>query len=148
MIFLGFIFDFKVPGDGGSQLDAKLDKPDVPHYFCEKKTDYFSLWLNLELLVPFVIDCWVDNMKLIYDNVTRTTRNNDGVDIQIPGFGHTTSVEYVDSSRLPISGYFNIMTDLLVSMGYRRGYNLRGAPYDFRKAPSLYLEKCKDHVFL
>lgn len=125
-----------MPGDGGSQIEAKLNKDDVPHYFCDRSTDFFSLWLNLELLVPFVIDCWVDNMKLIYDNVTRTTRNNDGVAIQIPGFGNTTSVEYVDSSRLPISGYFNIMADQLVKMGYQRGVDLRGAPYDFRKAPN------------
>lgn len=127
-----------VPGDGGSQLEASLEKSDVPHYFCDKSTEYFSLWLNLELLVPFVIDCWVDNMKLVYDNVTRTTRNNDGVRIQIPGFGNTSSVEYVDSSRLPISGYFNVMADQLVKMGYRRGVDLCGAPYDFRKAPSKY----------
>lgn len=26
-------------------------------------------------------------MKLTYDNVTRTTKNQDGVDIRIPGWG-------------------------------------------------------------
>lgn len=135
-----------MPGDGGSQLDAKLDKPDVPHYFCyQKTTDYFNLWLNLELLVPFVIDCWVDNMKLIYDNVSRTTHNNEGVDIQVPGFGDTNSVEYVDPSHLPISGYFNVLAEKLVEVGYKRNVSLRGAPYDFRKAPSKWrntLGKC------
>lgn len=53
-----------VPGDLGNQLEAKLDKPSVVHYICYKKTnDYFTLWLNLELLVPVAIDCWVDNMR-------------------------------------------------------------------------------------
>lgn len=49
-----------MPGDGGSQVDAKLDKPEVVHYICNKKTDdYFNTWLNLELLVPVAIDCLV-----------------------------------------------------------------------------------------
>nr|XP_015223448.1 PREDICTED: group XV phospholipase A2-like [Lepisosteus oculatus] len=53
-----------IPGDLGNQLEAKLDKPSVVHYVCYKKTeDYFTLWLNLELLVPFAIDCWIDNIR-------------------------------------------------------------------------------------
>lgn len=51
---------FSVPGDGGSRIDAKLNKPEVVHYICDKKTDkYDNIWLNLELLVPLVIDCLV-----------------------------------------------------------------------------------------
>lgn len=53
-----------VPGDLGNQLEAKLDKPKVVHYLCSKKTDsYFTLWLNLELLLPVIIDCWIDNIR-------------------------------------------------------------------------------------
>ncbi|GBL87797.1 Group XV phospholipase A2 [Araneus ventricosus] len=53
-----------VPGDGGSQLDAKLNKPSRVHRFCGKKTeDYFNLWLNPELLMPGILNCWVDNMR-------------------------------------------------------------------------------------
>jgi lysophospholipase-3 len=49
-----------VPGDGGSQVEAKLNKDKVVHYLCEKTTqDFFNIWLNMELLVPWVIDCWV-----------------------------------------------------------------------------------------
>lgn len=54
------LYLFSVPGDGGSRIDAKLNKPDVVHYLCDKKTnDYSNIWLNLELLVPYVIDCLV-----------------------------------------------------------------------------------------
>lgn len=50
-----------VPGDGGSRLQAKLDRRDVAHHYCERKSnDWFDLWLNLSLLVPFAIDCWVE----------------------------------------------------------------------------------------
>lgn len=56
-----------VPGDLGNQLEAKLDKPSVVHYICYKKTDsFFTLWLNLELLVPVAIDCWIDNIRYAF----------------------------------------------------------------------------------
>lgn len=49
-----------VPGDGGSQVEAKLNRSSVVHYICAKASDdYFNLWLNMELLVPVVIDCFV-----------------------------------------------------------------------------------------
>jgi lysophospholipase III len=128
-----------VPGDGGSQIEAKLDKPAVVHYVCSKKTDYwFSLWLNMELLVPIVIDCWVDNMKLYYDNVTRKTSNSPGVQIRIPGFGNSTTVEWIDPSKASPGNYFATIADTISSFGYERDVSLRGAPYDFRKAPSKY----------
>lgn len=57
---------FVVPGDLGNQLEAKLDKPSVVHYICYKKTQtFFTLWLNLELLVPVAIDCWIDNIRYV-----------------------------------------------------------------------------------
>ncbi|XP_046386151.1 phospholipase A2 group XV-like [Ischnura elegans] len=125
-----------VPGDGGSQLEAKLNKSSVVHYLCAKTTDdYFDLWLNLELLVPLVIDCWVDNMKLIYDEKTRTTSNSPGVDIRVPGFGNTSTVEWLDPSQASPSAYFKMIANELVGFGYERGTSIRGAPYDFRKGP-------------
>ncbi|KAK4015285.1 phospholipase A2 group XV [Daphnia magna] len=126
-----------VPGDGGSQIEGRLDKPTAVHYVCSKKTDYwFSLWLNMELLVPIVIDCWVDNMKLTYDNITRTTSNNLGVDIRIPDFGNSTSVEWIDPSKASAGNYFATIAESILKFGYERNVSLRGAPYDFRKAPN------------
>lgn len=63
-VFLFLFFFPAVPGDLGNQLEAKLDKPKVVHYLCSKRTDsYFTLWLNLELLLPVIIDCWIDNIR-------------------------------------------------------------------------------------
>ena len=54
-----------VPGDGGSQLFAKLNRSGVPHWYCYKDTqDFFNIWLNLEE-IAFSIDCFVENMMLV-----------------------------------------------------------------------------------
>ncbi len=118
-------------------MEARINKTSVVHYLCARTSDWYDLWLNIEQMVPEVIDCWADNMKLLYDNVTRTTRNNDGVEIRIPGFGNSSTVEYLDPSHLSLSIYFAKVADRLVKgLGYERGVNLHGAPYDFRKAAS------------
>lgn len=126
-----------IPGDGGSQLEAKLNKSAVVHYLCQKTTSsYFNIWLNLELLTPVIIDCWIDNVKLKYDNVTRKTSNMDGVDIRVTGFGNTESVEYLDPSHASSGYYFKDIGNALVNLGYVRNLSVRGAPFDFRKAPN------------
>ena len=93
----------------------------------------------MELLVPIVIDCWVDNMKLVYDNSTRKTSNIPGVEIRIPEFGNSTSVEWIDPSKASAGNYFATIAENIVKFGYERNVSLRGAPYDFRKAPSKFL---------
>lgn len=126
-------FNIIVPGDGGSQVEAKLNKPEVIHYICEKQTaDWFSIWLNLELLVPYVIDCWIDNIQLIYDNNTRTTHNSPGVETRIPGWGNPEVVEWLDPTHAGSGAYFKDIGNALVANGYVRNVSIRGAPYDFR----------------
>ncbi|KAF5269291.1 hypothetical protein FQR65_LT02592 [Abscondita terminalis] len=126
-----------IPGDGGSQLEAKLNKTNVVHYICEKtSTEYFNIWLNLELLAPIIIDCWIDNLKLTYDNVTRKTSNAEGVDIRVPGFGATDTVEWLDPSHASSGYYFKDIGNALVNVGHVRNKSIKGAPYDFRKAPN------------
>ncbi|OXU27331.1 hypothetical protein TSAR_007291 [Trichomalopsis sarcophagae] len=140
-----------VPGDGGSQVEASVNKTTVVHYLCEKvSSGFFNIWLNLELLVPIIIDCWIDNMKLLYNNETRKSRNPDGVDIRIPGWGDSFVVEYLDPSKASPGAYFKDIANMLVKdLGYIRNVSLRGAPYDFRKGPNEndeYFVKLKDLV--
>lgn len=75
-------------------------------------------------------------MRLEYDNVTRTTRSPPGVDIRIPGWGNASAVEYIDPSLSTFGVYFKNVGDVLVGTGLEREVSIRGAPYDFRKAPS------------
>lgn len=127
-----------VAGDGGNQLFAKLNRTVGPHYFCAQKTkDYFELWLNLESLSPYVIDCFIDNMRLMYDPVKRTTRNMDGVDVKTINFGLPDTLEYLDSSHIIGTTYYYYIVNALISkLAYSRGKEIRGAPYDWRKAPN------------
>lgn len=90
----------------------------------------------MELLVPLVIDCWIDNVRLYYDNVTRTTQNSPGVTTKIPGWGSSETVEWLDPSHASSGAYFKDIGNALLSLGYERNFSIRGAPYDFRKAPS------------
>ncbi|XP_078067162.1 lysosomal phospholipase A and acyltransferase [Mustelus asterias] len=126
-----------VPGDLGNQLEAKLNKPQVVHYLCTKKTvDYFTLWLNLELLLPLVIDCWIDNIRLIYNTTTKTTETPPGVDVRVPGFGKTYPLEFLDPSKRAVGIYFYTLVKSMVEWGYLRDEDVRGAPYDWRRAPN------------
>ncbi|CAF1205723.1 unnamed protein product [Rotaria sp. Silwood1] len=123
-----------IPGNGGSQIWARLNRTTpTPHFFCARHSDWFELWFNVRLLLPEVIDCFIDNMRLTYNSTTKKTSNLEGIDIQIPGFGETSTIEYFDSSSYSYSSYFAPMIRSLVTLGYTRGINLRGAPYDFRR---------------
>lgn len=78
-------------------------------------------------------------MRLEYDNTTRTTRNSPGVETRIPGFGNSSTVEWLDPSRTSLGAYFKDIASVLEALGFERGVSIRGAPYDFRKAPSMFL---------
>nr|BAJ99511.1 predicted protein [Hordeum vulgare subsp. vulgare] len=123
-----------IPGNGGSQIWARLNRTSPPpHFFCARKSNWFELWLDIRLLLPEVIDCFVDNMRLTYNSTTKTTSNLEGVEVQVPGFGHTSTIEFFDSSGIGYSSYFAPIVRSLVALGYKRGVDLRGAPYDFRR---------------
>nr|XP_008122908.1 PREDICTED: LOW QUALITY PROTEIN: phosphatidylcholine-sterol acyltransferase [Anolis carolinensis] len=124
-----------VPGCLGNQLEAKLDKPDVVNWMCYRKTDdYFTIWLNLNMFLPVGVDCWIDNTRVVYNRTTRRVSNAPGVHIRVPGFGKTSSVEYLDKSKL--AGYLHTLVQHLVNNGYVRDQTVRAAPYDWRIGPN------------
>ena len=124
-----------VPGDGGCQLWSKINKTKAPHSFCPlKSNDYFLLWFGLEIITPYFIDCFIDNIRLVYDNKTKNSNDSPGVDVKIKDFGQTQSVEYLYDENLSITSYFGPLVDNLVkTFNYKRGLNVMGAPYDWRK---------------
>ncbi|XP_014643981.1 PREDICTED: phosphatidylcholine-sterol acyltransferase isoform X3 [Ceratotherium simum simum] len=90
-----------VPGCLGNQLEAKLDKPDVVNWMCYRKTeDFFTIWLDLNMFLPLGVDCWIDNTRVVYNRSSGRVSNAPGVQIRVPGFGKTYSVEYLDDNKL------------------------------------------------
>ena len=129
-----------LPGDGGSRIQAKLDDPSKDPFLCTKVTnDFYDLWVNVEQL-SLGIECWKQNMALVYDPVTRTTSDIEGVTTRIPGTppaGTTVDIEWLDPSDIWKDAtvyYANMVEKLTSSLGYKTGVNLLGAPYDWRRA--------------
>lgn len=125
-----------IPGLEGSQLHARLQKTHSRHFYCAKKSNWFTLWLNPALLAPKVIDCFIDNMMLDVHPITNRSVDREGVEIRIPGFGGTETVEFLGPFEMKVLSPFHTLVEYLLSLGYERGKSLRAAPYDFRKAPS------------
>ena len=64
--------------------------------------------------------------------------NTPGVLTRIPGFGNTSSIEYLDPALSHPGEYFaQFVTSLVKEFGYQRGFSIRGAPYDFRYGPGM-----------
>lgn len=127
-----------VPGLEGSQLDAKLDKPSTVNWLCSRKTkDWFPIWVDVKEFFPEVIDCFMDNLSMRYNRTTRRTTNAPGVQIAPTAFGKTDGIEYLSQGvHLDVISYYAHVVDALVSVGYQRNVNVRGAPYDWRKSPN------------
>jgi lysophospholipase-3 len=125
-----------IPGDGSNQLEARLDKPSVVSSWCSQKSDWFRLWLDTTNLL-LGTTCWADNIKLVYDEKSGVISNNAGVETRVPDFGGTSAFEELDPG---VPGHataaFRKMVLALTNVGYERNVTLRGAPYDFRYAPS------------
>jgi len=88
-------------------------------------------------MLPPLVNCWEEDIRLKYDPKTRTVMNTEGVDIRPVMWGNTWGVEYLDTP-LGIANaatYMHKLVRSLISLGYERGKDVRAATYDFRRAP-------------
>jgi len=77
-----------------------------------------------------------ENLKLQFDPMTGKTSNREGVEVRVKMDGKLASVEQINDNPAARVNYFGKLTEYLIkNYGYRRDENIRGAPYDFRKAP-------------
>eukprot|EP00116_Pleurobrachia_bachei_P006591 sb/3466853/ len=113
---------------------AKLNKKTSPHWYCSKKSDWFTLWLSIEYILGPALNCWADNFKLEFDD--GTFRNTDGVQTRVPGFGESRTLDYSDNHGL-LSYYKPLVDALLKVEGAVEDVTVRSAPFDYRySAPS------------
>jgi len=126
-----------IPGVGGSQLSARIGRPNAPHWYCKSNSDWYLVWLTLMDLIPGpILDCWSYNIMLNYTNSTGQFSNSTGVDVMANYFGTTVGFEYLDPTVPSQTIYFAAVVESLVAVGYKRGVNLFGAPYDWRYSPN------------
>jgi lysophospholipase-3 len=94
------------------------------------------LWLDTSSLLVNTA-CWSDNIKLLYDEERDILTNNRGVETRVPDFGGTSSFEELDPAvPFHATAAFRTMVNGLTAVGHVKNVTLRGAPYDFRYAPS------------
>ena len=84
-----------IPGDGGSQIEARLNKTSTNHWWCSKVSGWYDIWLNVPQMMSFRARCWADNMRLNFDPMTRRTSNNEGVLLCHNAFSFKISILYI-----------------------------------------------------
>ena len=57
---------------------------------------YFTFLI--QELLPTTLPCQVEILKLLFDDKTNTSHSPQGINIRVPGFGSTHTVEYIDDS--------------------------------------------------
>merc|ERR1719414_505269 len=76
-------------------------------------------------------------MKLVYHEDRDLLTNNLGVETRVPDWGGTSAFEELDPSvPFHLSAALRGTVEAMVGAGLQRNVTLRGAPYDFRYAPS------------
>ena len=110
-------------------------------YFCECKSDWHDIWINLKLMLPYMIDCLIENFRLEFDYATNTTKNTAGVEIRVKsGATNETTTQLWPPSNNSMTYSFQaspisrLISQLVEKLNYGREINVRGVPYNFRKS--------------
>ncbi|XP_075259506.1 phosphatidylcholine-sterol acyltransferase-like [Convolutriloba macropyga] len=124
-----------MPGDGGSRLYSKLDKPSSNHWYCAKKSDWSLFWVEFDIfVVPWPRNCFLENIELVFNHTDNTTYNQPGVELKVDDPGNVTGIMYLDNYGL--YDYYGKMINHFTDKGYKTGKDLMGISYDFRKCPN------------
>eukprot|EP00727_Mastigamoeba_balamuthi_P013915 m51a1_g9146 putative group xv phospholipase a2-like (403) ;mRNA; r:91150-92694 len=114
-----------VPGLSGAAMEGKdAAKAKWDRYWVNIHDD--TLYLNWTL----------GRLKLEWDPKTDTYRNVSGIDIRPIAFGTTDGLDYLDKDWFGMgvfgTEYMQTFIKALEKRGYRRNYDIVGAPYDWR----------------
>ncbi|CAH8869393.1 unnamed protein product [Trichobilharzia szidati] len=115
-----------IPGIGGNQVYCK------PKKF---KAEPFPVWLNVfNMAFPSLVNYLV-HMK--YDPIKKKSVDNDVCKVTIPGWGDTQPLENYNADGYSLGHYFHDLVKTLKEDAYYiSNFTVRGAPYDFRRAPN------------
>ncbi|GAA39337.2 Group XV phospholipase A2 [Clonorchis sinensis] len=116
-----------VPGLGGSRIYYR-DKNDP-------SGSMHRLWLNFRHI--FDISRLIQLLSLQYDENTQKTIDKADVEIIVPGWGDTYTIEHLDEDEYIIGAEFSaIVEELTKDPFFIRNVSVRGTPYDFRRTPT------------
>lgn len=131
-----------IPGLLSSQLEIKVNKGyKTPSWICRGEYDWERAWVNVMDVLPFESECLQDQLKLHWDLETGNVSNTPFVESRSPHFGDTGGIESLDpEAPWPASDevavWKAVVDNLVDNHGYKRGHDVRGAPYDFRLSPA------------
>ncbi|XP_010530476.1 PREDICTED: lecithin-cholesterol acyltransferase-like 1 [Tarenaya hassleriana] len=150
-----------VPGNGGNQLEARLNREYNPSsLWCSRflygRDDWFRLWFDPTVVLDPFTRCFNDRMMLFYDRDLDDYRNAPGVLTRVLDFGSTKSMLYLNPYLKKLASYMSPLVKALEKVGYINDKNIVGAPYDFRyglaaeghpsKIGSQFLQDLKDLI--
>ncbi|TVU21968.1 hypothetical protein EJB05_31640, partial [Eragrostis curvula] len=125
------------PGASCSELEARLTdayRPSTPRCGAMKGKGWFGLWQNCsDLPAHNYVDCFMEQMSLVYDPATNEFRNRPGVETRVPNFGSTRFQRNPEHTDWCLENLKNELDRI----GYRDGDTLFGAAYDLRHAPPI-----------
>ena len=90
---------------------------------------------KIEKCAIFDVSFLLCSGRMQYDPTLDQYSNAKGVDIRIPGFGNTSTVEVLDPG-VAFTDYFKAIVSHFASIGYTRDKDIRAAPFDWRLGPS------------
>ena len=93
-----------------------------------------TLGINNRVFAIMVYNFATITHRLEYDPSDNTFHDNREVHVKVPGFGDTSSVEYLSPGLIDTFEYFHKTVEYFVDRGYKRGETIRAAPYDWRLA--------------
>lgn len=93
------------PGLAASKIEARLNKTKIPRFLCNKRSDWYTIWITPSELIPYFIDCFKDNFVRIFDEKTGRTSNSPGVETRVPHWGNTTGIEYISDYHISLGNY-------------------------------------------
>ncbi|KAJ4454794.1 putative Lecithin:cholesterol acyltransferase [Paratrimastix pyriformis] len=124
-----------VPGMGGSRLQAQLHKQShSPFFYCPSDSfgRWVDLWMSLLDFLPTRQACWAENIAASFNASTRAYSSIPGLRVRpVQGL---SGVTHICSPLKRTAAYLGPMVEFLRAAGYRPGYDLFAAPYDFRLA--------------
>ncbi|KFK28803.1 hypothetical protein AALP_AA7G050500 [Arabis alpina] len=123
-----------VPGNGGNQLEARLDKDYKPgSFWCMRSGGWFTLWFDPTVLLSPFTKCFNERMLLYYDADLDDYQNAPGVHTRVPHFGSTKSLLCLNPLLREATSYMEPLVKALEKdCGYVNDRTILGAPYDFR----------------